>query len=81
MRPEKTTLEHANDLASLQGTLVEDTETGRAGHLMGGLIERQKESGAVVRRTAFIRPVGGGREWEVPYTNVRPVRHVTDTSK
>ncbi|RKN39279.1 hypothetical protein [Streptomyces hoynatensis] len=47
------------------GTLVKD-KSGRRGRLMGGLIERSKDTGRIVRQTAFLRPVGGGYEWQAP---------------
>ncbi|MEU4173708.1 hypothetical protein [Streptomyces sp. NPDC026589] len=42
------------------GTLVEDTISERTGHLVGVIEERTKDSGRVVSRHAFMRPVAGG---------------------
>nr|WSZ99541.1 hypothetical protein OH820_31285 [Streptomyces sp. NBC_00857] len=67
-----TTLSHG-DLPYPRGTLVVDTISERTGHLVGILEERLKESGKVVSRQAFMRPQGGGQEWDVPLERVRPV--------
>jgi hypothetical protein len=61
--------EWAAELPFAKGTLVADTD-GRQGRLMGGLIERDRNTGHVVRRTAFLRPVGGGHEWQTPLDNL-----------
>lgn len=55
------------------GTLVEDTISERTGHLIGVIEERLKESGRLVSQQAFMRPEGGGIEWDVPLDRVRPV--------
>ncbi|MFD7316322.1 hypothetical protein [Streptomyces sp. NPDC059883] len=55
------------------GTLVEDTISERTGHLVGVIEERLKESGRLVSQQAFMRPEGGGIEWDAPLDRVRPV--------
>ncbi|MFD4124529.1 hypothetical protein ACFXKK_06245 [Streptomyces globisporus] len=55
------------------GTLVEDTVHQRTGELVGVIDERIKESGKLLKRTAYVRPTGGGIEWDVPLKHVRPV--------
>jgi hypothetical protein len=55
-----------------RGTLVTDVETERTGELQGVIEERTKDGDRVVSRTAFIRPRGGGVEWEAPLTRIRP---------
>lgn len=56
-----------------QGTLVEDVETERQGELQGVVEERLKTNNKAVSRTAFVRPRGGGIEWDAPLTRIRPV--------
>ncbi|MFD5784089.1 hypothetical protein [Streptomyces sp. NPDC126933] len=55
------------------GTLVVDTISERTGHLVGVIEERSKESGKVVSAQAFMRPEGGGIEWDVPLDRIEPV--------
>lgn len=55
------------------GTLVIDTISERTGHLVGVIEERTKETNTLVSRQAFMRPVGGGIEWDVPLERVHPV--------
>ncbi|WP_371576813.1 hypothetical protein [Streptomyces sp. NBC_01314] len=55
------------------GTLVKDTLSKRTGELHGVIEERTKEGNKVISRTAFLRPEGGGTEWDVPLKHVRPV--------
>jgi hypothetical protein len=55
-----------------RGTLVEDAD-GRRGLLVGALLERDRARGRVVRRTAFLRPVGGGYEWTAAFEDIRAV--------
>ncbi|WP_416985054.1 hypothetical protein [Streptomyces sp. T028] len=50
------------------GTLVRDRATGREGTLRDVLLYRPADrlpepEGRPARRLAFLRPVGGGREW------------------
>ncbi|WP_267130958.1 hypothetical protein [Streptomyces alkaliphilus] len=40
---------------------------------MGVIEERLKESGRVVDRQAYVRPVGGGIEWSTPLDRIRVV--------
>ncbi|MER6157916.1 hypothetical protein ABT147_20565 [Streptomyces sp. NPDC001868] len=56
------------------GTLVEDTQHDRTGELVGVIEERLKESGKLLNRTAYMRPRGGGIEWDVPLARIRPVQ-------
>lgn len=53
------------------GTLMVDTVSERTGRLVGVIEERLKESGKVISRRAFLRPEGGGREWDVPIDRIR----------
>ncbi|MEV1065553.1 hypothetical protein [Streptomyces sp. NPDC050263] len=57
------------------GTLVEDTLSKRTGELHGVIEERTKEGNKLISRTAFLRPEGGGTEWDVPLKHVRPVEN------
>ncbi|WP_416963884.1 hypothetical protein [Streptomyces sp. Agncl-13] len=56
------------------GTLVEDTAHQRTGELVGVIEERLKGSGKVISRQAFLRPKGGGVEWDVPLTRIKVAR-------
>ncbi|MBQ0825225.1 hypothetical protein J5Y05_01665 [Streptomyces sp. RG38] len=56
-----------------RGTLVEDTQHGRTGELVGVIEERVKKDNRLISRTAFLRPEGGGTEWDVPLQHIRPV--------
>ncbi|WP_241990114.1 MULTISPECIES: hypothetical protein [unclassified Streptomyces] len=56
------------------GTLMMDTISGRTGHLIGVIEERTKEGNKVVSRQAFMRPEGGGIEWDVPLERIKLVR-------
>ncbi|WP_326739047.1 hypothetical protein [Streptomyces sp. NBC_01022] len=60
------------------GTLVEDTISERTGRLVGVIEERTKGDNRVVSRQAFVRPQGGGIEWDVPLERIKPV---TETDK
>ncbi|MEV6531013.1 hypothetical protein AB0M86_15655 [Streptomyces sp. NPDC051639] len=68
-----TTLGHG-ELPYPAGTLVMDTISERTGHLVGVLEERTKETNKVVSRQAFMRPEGGGIEWDVPLERIKPVQ-------
>lgn len=67
-----TTLHHG-ELPWPRETLVMDTISERTGHLVGVIEERLKEGGRLVSRQAFMRPQGGGIEWDVPLSRIRPV--------
>ncbi|GAA3161461.1 hypothetical protein GCM10010451_06830 [Streptomyces virens] len=57
-----------------RGTLVEDPESGRVGVLQDVTAYVPPWQGDQrPRPTAFVRPVGGGREWTVPPERLRPV--------
>ncbi|MDH6624620.1 hypothetical protein M2271_002424 [Streptomyces sp. LBL] len=56
-----------------QGTFVEDVETECQGELQGVIEERVKETGQIISLTAYVRPRGGGIEWEAPLTRIKPV--------
>ncbi|MEV0185966.1 hypothetical protein AB0I54_42920 [Streptomyces sp. NPDC050625] len=56
-----------------QGTIVEDTVSGRTGELQGVIEERVKKTGQIINEIAYIRPQGGGIEWDAPLRHVRPV--------
>ncbi|MGD9483317.1 hypothetical protein WDH52_08640 [Streptomyces sp. TRM70308] len=66
------TLGHAEELPFPRGTLVRDERTDRAGYLMGVLVESSPD-GRVVSETAYLRPVGGGREWDTPIGRIQVV--------
>lgn len=65
-------LEWARSLPFPRGTVVED-RAGRRGGLMDGLIERSRDSDRIVTRVAFVRPLGGGHEWQAPFDELRAV--------
>lgn len=67
-----TMLSHGN-LPYPAGTLVMDTISERTGHLVGVIEERTKEGNRLVSRQAFMRPEGGGVEWDVPLERIEPV--------
>ncbi|UIX33441.1 hypothetical protein [Streptomyces sp. GQFP] len=68
-----TMLSHG-ELPYPAGTLVVDTVSERTGQLVGVIEERLKESGKVVSRQGFLRPEGGGREWDVPLNRIEIAR-------
>jgi hypothetical protein len=68
----KTMLAHG-ELPYPKGTLVEDTISERTGELVGVIEERVKETGRLVSRTAYVRPRGGGIEWDVPLDSIQPI--------
>ncbi|MFF4550065.1 hypothetical protein [Streptomyces sp. NPDC001435] len=67
-----TTLYHGT-LPYPQGTFVEDRVSGRTGEFQDVIEERLKETGRVISQTAYIRPRGGGIEWDTPLKHVRRV--------
>ncbi|MFD7136006.1 hypothetical protein [Streptomyces sp. NPDC059894] len=67
-----TMLSHG-ELPYPQGTLVEDRISGRTGELQDVIEERLKDTGRVISRTAYIRPKGGGIEWDTPLKHVHLV--------
>ena len=67
-----TMLSHG-ELPYPAGTLMVDTVSERTGELVGVIEERLKESGKVVGRQAFLRPEGGGTEWDVPLSRIEIV--------
>lgn len=67
-----TTLSHG-EIPYPTGTLVVDTISERTGHLVGVLEEHTREGHKLVSQQAFMRPEGGGTEWDVPLDRVRPV--------
>lgn len=70
----RTMLSHGK-LPYPAGTLVKDTASERTGELRGVIEERVKESGKLVSRTAYLRPRGGGMEWDVPLDAIQPVEN------
>ncbi|MFB7664856.1 hypothetical protein ACFC1R_13035 [Kitasatospora sp. NPDC056138] len=46
------------------GTKVRDRRDGRIGTIAGQLVEHDSENGRLLRRRVFVRPLGGGLEWE-----------------
>lgn len=67
-----TMLSHG-ELPYPAGTLVEDTVHERTGELIGVVEEHFKETGKLFSRTAYLRPRGGGVEWDVPLDGIKPV--------
>lgn len=59
-----------------RGTLMTDTSTNRLGELRDVIEERSKDTGRVLTRTAYLRPRGGGVEWEAPLTVLALVQPV-----
>ncbi len=55
-----------------KGTFVVDDGTGCKGELQGVIEERTKEGNKLIRRAAYMRPRGGGIEWEAPLNRIRP---------
>ncbi|WP_435173611.1 hypothetical protein [Actinacidiphila sp. bgisy145] len=52
------------------GTLVMDKISERTGLLIWVLEERTKEKNRLVKSQAFMRPLGGGIEWDVPLERI-----------
>jgi hypothetical protein len=67
------TIGHGKKLPYTRGTLVEDPQTGRRGHLMGVLVETHRQTGRVRSQEAFVRPEGGGCEWSAPADRIKAV--------
>ncbi|AGK80442.1 hypothetical protein ACH4FV_32905 [Streptomyces anulatus] len=67
-----TTLNHG-ELPWPRETLVVDTISERTGLLVGVVEERYKSNGKLHKRQAFMRPQGGGIEFDVPLDRIRPV--------
>ncbi|MFQ6141631.1 hypothetical protein ACWEGQ_13185 [Streptomyces seoulensis] len=65
-----TLLSHG-ELPYPRGTFVVDDRTGRKGELQGVIEERTKNGDRLIGRTAYMRPRGGGVEWEVPLNRIR----------
>ncbi|WP_227025322.1 hypothetical protein [Streptomyces tsukubensis] len=60
------------------GTLVVDAVSERTGCLMWVLEERTKEKNRLLKSQAFMRPPGGGIEWDVP---LEPVMRVEEPER
>lgn len=73
-------LETAKNFPLGRGTLVEDRKTGRRGRLMDVIIERSPRDGRVVKETVFIRPPGGGREWEASRADIQASSAYVETT-
>ena len=69
-----TMLSHG-ELPYPRGTLVEDTKHERTGELVGLIEEHTKEDRKLISQTAYLRPKGGGMEWETPLARIRPVEN------
>ncbi|MEU3201180.1 hypothetical protein [Streptomyces sp. NPDC006996] len=69
-----TTLSHG-ELPYPHGTLVEDTQHERTGELVGVIEEHTKEGRKLISQTSYLRPKGGGMEWETPLARIRPVEN------
>ncbi|OKJ05597.1 hypothetical protein [Kitasatospora sp. CB01950] len=54
------------------GKLVRDKRDGRTGTISGQLVERDTETGKLLRRRIFVRPAGGGFEWEADAADLEP---------
>ncbi|MFB4424161.1 hypothetical protein C5F59_024135 [Streptomyces sp. QL37] len=78
MAAEQPTMLSHGKLPWPRETLVIDTVSERTGHLVGVIEERTKEGGKVVSRQAFMRPEGGGIEWDVP---LERIKRVTEADK
>ncbi|MGX9920660.1 hypothetical protein ACWIG4_12465 [Streptomyces sp. NPDC002248] len=52
------------------GTLVRDKISERTGYLTWVLEERTKRENRLVASQAFLRPPGGGNEWDVPLERI-----------
>lgn len=65
-----TVLSHG-DLPYPKGTLVADVGTGCTGELQGVIEERVKGTGKLFSQTAYMRPRGGGLEWEAPLNRIK----------
>ncbi|GAA2747143.1 hypothetical protein GCM10010440_41790 [Kitasatospora cinereorecta] len=50
---------HAN-----HGKLVRHRHNRMTGTIAGQLVERERDTGRLVSHRVFVRPVGGGIEWE-----------------
>ncbi|WP_239146809.1 hypothetical protein [Streptomyces sp. SID10815] len=48
-----------------------DDRTGCKGELQGVIEERTKKGDRLISRTAYMRPRGGGVEWEAPLNRIR----------
>ncbi|MFJ9584125.1 hypothetical protein [Streptomyces acidicola] len=68
----QTMLGHG-ELPFPKGTLVMDTFSERTGELQGVIEERLKGTGQLVSQMAFLRPRGGGIEWDTPLEHIEPV--------
>ncbi|MFJ9890802.1 hypothetical protein ACIQRW_33820 [Streptomyces sp. NPDC091287] len=77
-RKPATTLRHGA-LPYPRGTLVMDTVSERTGRLVGVIEERCKSNGKLHKRQAFMRPQGGGQEWDVPMDRIKPVTEADKT--
>ncbi|MFJ2116296.1 MULTISPECIES: hypothetical protein [unclassified Streptomyces] len=54
------------------GKLVRHKRDGRTGTISGQLVERDLETDKVRRRRIFVRPRGGGFEWEADPKDLEP---------
>lgn len=54
------------------GRAVRDRRDGRCGTISGQLVERDTETGRLLRRRIFVRPMGGGIEWEAAPQDLVP---------
>ncbi|MGW1817846.1 hypothetical protein ACWCQM_30285 [Streptomyces sp. NPDC002125] len=77
-RKPATTLNHGK-LPWPHETLVMDTVSERTGLLVGVIEERYKSNGKLRKRQAFMRPRGGGQEWDVPLERIKPVTEADKT--
>ncbi|WP_354637637.1 hypothetical protein [Kitasatospora camelliae] len=55
-----------------QGRAVRHRRDGRTGTIAGQLVEHDSETGKLLRRRVFVRPHGGGIEWEADPDDLQP---------
>ncbi|MFC5664348.1 hypothetical protein ACFP3U_15310 [Kitasatospora misakiensis] len=54
------------------GKPVRHKRDGRTGTISGQLVERNLDTDRLVRRRIFVRPIGGGFEWEADPADLEP---------
>lgn len=54
------------------GKPVRHKHDGRTGTISGQLVERDSDTDRILRRRVFVRPHGGGFEWEADPKDLQP---------
>ncbi|MFD9061143.1 hypothetical protein ACFVZ3_06435 [Kitasatospora purpeofusca] len=54
------------------GKRVRHKRDGRTGTISGQLVEHDTETDKFLRRRIFVRPIGGGFEWEADPADLEP---------